>query len=123
MNNTKGLYLRLKEANLIKEEKYISKTYRGQDIIYGAEIEVITKDDLRFTFEFWKDPIWRDRTVPQERSDDAELVDASCHRLYVDDHIYISQKGFLMDDERRVQIIKSIRDGSWEQDEDLWLLL
>lgn len=129
MENRKGLYLLLKEANLIKEEKWKNKMYRSR--MWGGEIEVITKDDLRFIFHFWDsypsqkklDLMWRDKFIPQDRFLDAKLVDTEWHRLYVGDHIYVSKKGFFEKDERRDEIISSIKGGTWENDDDLWLLI
>lgn len=134
----------LKEANLIKEEKYSMKPSRNREKAMGfmwqSEIKVTTKDDLHFEFFFWHhchndtggnwypsqemlDSMWRDKWIPQERLPTAKLVDATWYRLYVGDHIYVSKKGFFTSDKRRDAIEESIIYGTWNQDEDLWLLI
>lgn len=144
MSNGKGLYLRFKEADFIKDEKYTMNPSRSREKVMGfmweGELEVTTKDNLHFVFFFWHhyhndtggdwypskemlDSIWCVKWIPQERSPTTELVDANWHKIHIDDRIYISKKGFFGNDKRCNQIKQSIKDGTWEQDDDIWLLI
>jgi hypothetical protein len=121
MSSQKGLYTLLRESNRIKEEKYKIKPTRCRQKATGwmwqAEIQVTTKDDLRFVFDFWVncheddgkdwfpnqellDSFWRVKFVPQERPDSVrtesgKLVDATWHLVYVGNHVYVSKSGFV----------------------------
>ena len=155
MNSQKGLYILLKEADLIKEEKYINKPTRCREKMTGymwsGEKEVITKNDLRFIFHVWVnchdddgkdwypsqellDSYWRIKFVPQERSKNEILADANWHLIYIGDHIYVSKTGFFDTEsfdyanfksinKKRDRIEKSIRSETWEQNDDIWMII
>ena len=155
MSSRKDLYILLKEADRIKEEKYINKPARCREkmtgYIWDGKLEVITKDDLRFIFHFWVNchdddgvnwypdqellnSMWRCLFVPQERLKNDKLFDANWHLLYVDDHIYVSKTGFFDTEsfdyanfksvnKKRDRIEESIRSGTWEQNNDIWMII
>lgn len=155
MSSQKGLYTLLRESNRIKEEKYTIKPTRCRQkatgFMWQAEIQVTTKDDLRFVFDFWVnchedngkdwfpnqdllDSFWRVKFVPRERSKNEKLVDPAWHLVYVGNHIYVSKSGFF-DTERfnmakfesvntkRSNIEKSITSGAWKQNDDIWMIV
>lgn len=156
MSIHKTLYILLKEANLIKEEKYITKPHRNKEKAQGCmwygEIEVNTKNNLHFIFSFWYhceddngntwyppqrmlNAMWKPKFVPKEKDYKGQLVDADWHVIYVNNHVYVSKKGFFHTmgkfnfdtcsdyNERKEEIIKSIKDGSWINDSDTWMII
>jgi hypothetical protein len=154
MNTQKRLYVLLKEANLIKEEKYNIYPTRMKEKSYGymwkGEVELQTVDGLLFTFCLWHhcendtggswypsekeiDKMWREKLIPRKKIPHSERVDSDWHQLYVDNHVYISEKGFFDSkfdfdtftehNKRKEEIIKSINDGTWVNDSDIWMLI
>lgn len=145
MANCRSLYLRLKGKDLIQEEKMTMQPGRRREKVMGfmweGEMELVTKDGLKFKFFFWHhfhdddgeswypsqkelDEAWTTRFVPEERSPTAKLCDASWHTIYHDDHIYVSKKGtFGFEGKKKEDIVASIQNGSWELDPDLWMLI
>lgn len=141
-----NLYQLLKEQNLIESETWIEKPQRVRPKVMGwmweGKSEVILKNGLKLIFYFWyhfgqdddsKD--WfpseqlisdanRPQFVPQTPSSDAKLVDATWRLFNHDNHYYISKNGtFELGEERRNEILQSLKDGSWVSDSDLWQLV
>jgi hypothetical protein len=145
MTDNKTLYQTLKEHNLILNEKYLVQPERIREKVMGfmweGEIEVTLKDNLRTRFYFWHhcyndngeswypsqtelDSFWTPRFVPKVNSESSELVDAAWHLFKVGTHFYISKIGTFSSSGRlREEILKSIQDGTWAQDSDLWMLI
>ena len=141
---TKSLYISLKENGLIKEERYISEPSRRRaktmGYMWAGELEVILSDGLRMIFFFchhchdddgetWYpsqkelDSFWTPKFVPQEKSPEAILIDANWHLIYTGGKIYVSKIGFFSNKRNMEEVTKSIQDGTWIDDSDLWCLI
>lgn len=119
--------------------------------MWSGKLEVITIDDVVLSFNFWVnfhdddgkdwypnqkslDEAWRVRYVSKERVKDSTQGDATWHLIYVDNHVYVSKTGFFHEERfdfanfksinnKRDRVEVSIKNGTWEQDDDIWKLI
>lgn len=142
--STRSLYQRLKESNMIHVEVFRREPSRAREkatgYMWDGELEIKLLDGTRIVFDMWHnfcyddgddwypeqkelDAAWRPKWVPSELSPKAQLLDGVWHTIYVDDHIYISKEGTSFGKRNTEEIKTKIRDGSWEQDKDLYMLV
>jgi len=113
---------------------------KAMGFMWKGEIEVITIENLQLIFHMWHhffaddgesfvpskkalDAAWSIKFIPSSR-EGKELVDAGWHTIYEGDHVYISEKGWFGFDARtKSEIVSIIKDGSWVNDSDIWMLL
>ena len=69
------------------------------------------------------DKAWFLKFVPDNRSTKTIMRDATWHTIYEGTHVYISKKGTFHGGRNKEEIKTEIRDGSWEHDPDLWMLI
>ena len=138
------LYLRLKQSNLIQNESFSTTPCRMREKAMGymweGEIKVTTIDGLKFVFFFWHhfhsdtggdwhpspndlDAAWSPQFVPKQQSPTSELYDTYWHSFWVDNHLYVSKEGTFGGKRTKDEIIEKIKNGSWEKDSDLWMLI
>lgn len=145
MASKKGLYMLLKENGRIQSETRTSGPYRSREKAMGfmweGELEVTLTEGAKVRFYFWHhchdddgsdewfpsesmlNQMWRPKFVPIGPSADSKRVDASWHTFYVGDHIYVSKLGTFASARNKEDIIKTIEDGSWKDDADLWCII
>jgi hypothetical protein len=135
----------LVQRNMIKEGRFRRGPTRVREKARGwmweAEYEVITKDGKMFIFYMWHHFVEDDGSEEWKPSigqvikymycqfvpcgDGDKHVSHSWHSSFVDGVYYTSKKGFFSYENRNYQeeVIKQIKNGEWEANPDIELLL
>lgn len=138
-----SIYNILVQRNLIKEERFREGPTRVREKARGwmweAKYEVITKDDKMFVFYMWHH-FFEDDGSNEWKPSIGEVrnkmycqfvpcgdvrVSHSWHSSLVDGVYYTSKKGFFGYENRTYQdeVIKQIKNGEWETNPDIEILL
>jgi len=138
-----SVYRKLVEKKLIKEERFRTKPTRVREkargFMWEAEYEVITNDDKRFVFNMWNHFFEDDGSKDWNPSIEEvrkhmycqfvpcgdTLVSYSWHSSLVNGVYYTSKKGFFGFENSTYQdeVIKQIKNGEWETNLDIEMLL
>ena len=138
-----SIYNMLVQRNMIKEERFRKKPMRVRQKVQGwmweAEYEVITKDDKMFVFHMWNHFFEDDGSKEWKPSIEdirknmfcqfvpcgKQRVSHSWHTILVDGVYYVSKRGFFGFENRTYQeeAIKQIKNGEWETNPDIEILL
>jgi len=145
MSDNKNLYQTLKECHRIVYQTFIKPLTRSQPknqgYMWTAEMIVVLKHELKIKFALWHhfneddgeswtpsqelfEKFLEPTFIPVKRSRSSKLVDAYWNLISVDGHFYVHREGIMnTDEDDREEIHDSIKDGSWKQDSDLWMLI
>ena len=138
-----SIYDILVQRNKIKEERFIREPMRVKQKVQGwmweAEYEVITKDDKTFVFYMWNH-FYEDNgsiewvpTIEDVRKYmycqfvpcGKKQVECCWYTILINGVYYVSKRGFFGYENQnyKEEAIKQIKNGEWETNPDIEILL
>lgn len=138
-----SIYNMLVHKNMIKEERFRREPMRVKQKVKGwmweAEYEVITKDDKMFVFHMWNHFFEDDGSAEWKPSIEdirkymfckfvpcgKQRVSCCWHTILFDGVYYVSERGFFgyENPNYKEEAIKQIKNGEWETNPDIEILL